>query len=72
MVKPRVLTEEQANRLREDFKRAAHIVKIIHEREKEVPITDELMRIAIKLFTEEHDALFSNFEGMLNGNGKGG
>jgi hypothetical protein len=62
------LTFPQANRLREDFKRGAHVGSIITERIKERPVVDELLRISIKLLLEEYDALFADFQGMLDGN----
>ena len=62
------ITTNQATRLRDDFKRAAHIHTIIKKRMEELGVKDELLKMSLLLAKEEYDAIFNDFEGMLNGN----
>lgn len=62
----RTLSESQANRLRNDFKRTSYVVGIILLRLEEKPIEDPILCKAITLFTEEHDKIYSDFAGMLD------
>lgn len=64
------ITIQQANRIREDFKRAAHVHRLISLRQQEHPIEDKILQTAILLLLEEYDAIAADFEGMLTGNKK--
>ena len=64
----KVLTEEQANRLREDVKRGAHVQTILKERAKQLGIKDPLFLAALLLAVEEYDAVCNDLDGMLLGN----
>jgi len=66
------LSKDQANRLREDIKRGAHIHRIIELTTRHVILDIELLKIELTLAREEYDAIGNDLEGMLlaNGNGK--
>lgn len=64
------LTTQQANRLREDIKRGAHIHRIIELTLEQSVLDVKLLRVELKLAQEEYDAIGNDLEGMLLGNGK--
>ena len=63
------LSAGQANRLREDIKRGAHIHRIIELTMEQAVLDADLLKIELKLAREEYDAIGNDLEGMLLGNG---
>jgi len=64
------LTNQQANRLREDIKRAADIHRIIDLTIGQNPLNIDLLKLELKLARAEYDAIGNDLDGMLLGNGK--
>lgn len=59
------ITSEHAERLREDFKRAAHVQRLVQLHEERKPIQDAELKVLVLLMREEYDAIARDFGGML-------
>lgn len=63
------ITPPQAERLRNDFKRLAHIHQAIQLRLKQTDSAkDPLLILLLLLGKEQADGIYNDFEGMLAGN----
>lgn len=64
------LTEPQANRTRNKFKRIAHALGIVSTRLDQLNIKDNIVRTGLLLASEEADEMFEAIATMMNGNTK--
>lgn len=63
------ITKEQADRVKDELKRAARTIGIIDLKAKSHQ--DQVLERLVLLLTEQHDAIIKDIDGMLNGNQRG-
>ena len=60
------ITKEQADRVKDELKRAARTIGIIDVKAK--GYKDDILERLVLLLTEQHDAIIKDIDGMMNGN----